>query len=128
MLVSVAVALIDGDVTVQSFDEARFLDDDVLDLIRRTTVEISDEFSSQSPAIRNNRLEATDKAGVVHTAHLSLTSADIERGPTDEQIEGKFMRLTRPFMPPKAQHELFDVLNHLDSLDRVSDAIERTAI
>jgi 2-methylcitrate dehydratase len=128
MLVSVAVALIDGDVTTKSFDDARFLDTDVLDLIRRTTVEISDDFSKQAPAVRNCRIEATDATGKTHVAHHRLTDADIERGPSDEEIEAKFMRLTRPFLPEAGQRALFETLNRLETLDRAAAAIDLTAI
>ena len=49
MPVSIALALIDGDITGASFDRERFRDDDVLALIGRTEVVVSDEFSTQDP-------------------------------------------------------------------------------
>ena len=59
MLFSVVCALIDGDVTPESFESNRFLDDDVLGLIRRTEVEVLDEFTRATPGERNCRILAT---------------------------------------------------------------------
>lgn len=128
MLVAVAVGLIDGTVTPATFDNARFLDADVLGLIGRTTVEISDEFSSLAPAIRTCRLEATDRKGETHVVHMTLTAEDIERGPDDAELEAKFLMLTRPFMPEAAARRLHDALLAAETFDRVADLVDLTAI
>lgn len=128
MLVAVAAGIIDGDVTPATFDDARFLDEDLLGLIRRTEVEISDEFTRQAPGIRNCRIEATDQAGKVHVAHRRWTTEDIERGPGDADIERKFMMLTRRFLPPREQQALFEALNHLDDLDDIGTLVDATEI
>lgn len=128
MLIAIAVGLIDGDVTPATFDNARFLDDDVLGLIRRTEVEISEEFNGQAPAIRNCRIEATAHDGVTHHAHLKLTDEDIERGPSDADIERKFMSLTRAYLPAAAQRRLFDGLGDLDNAADIRSIVDLTAI
>ena len=46
---SVAAALLDGAVTSESFERSRFLDADVLALIGRMEIEVSDEYSRQTP-------------------------------------------------------------------------------
>jgi 2-methylcitrate dehydratase len=128
MLVAIATGLIDGDVTPATFDNARFLDADVLGLIRRTEVEISDEFTAKAPGIRNCRIEATDHSGAVHVAHRSLTTADIERGPGDGEIQRKFMMLTRNFMPPLAQGRLYDALNDIENFGDIGELVDLTEI
>jgi 2-methylcitrate dehydratase len=128
MLVAVAVSLLDGTVTPDTFDNARFLDSDVLGLIGRTEVEISEEFSGQAPSIRNCRLEATDKVGNTHVAHHTLTDADIERGPSDEELEAKFHMLTRRFIGEDSAASLWSALGQLDTYDKVSDVVDMLAI
>lgn len=128
MLVSVAVTLVDGTITPASFEYARFLDRDILDLIGRTKVEVSDEFSAQAPGIRNCRIEALDRDGKRHVAHHKLTTADIERGPDDDELEQKFMMLTRGFMPEPAARRLHEALLSADEFDRVCDLVDLTAI
>ena len=128
MLVTVACALIDGDVTPETFSEGRFLDADILDLIGRTDVEISDEFSSRTPAVRQCRLEATDGQGQVHVAHHTLTSADIEAGPTDDALSQKFRQLNRHMMPERDIDALLEALWAIDDCDRVSSIVDLTRI
>ena len=127
MPVSIALALIDGDITGASFDRERFRDDDVLALIGRTEVVVSDEFSSQTPGVRNCRLEATDKAGETHVAHLAWTAEDIARGPGDDEIEDKFHRYAGVLLGPPERTRLLERLWHLESVDDVSDILPLTA-
>lgn len=128
MIVAISVGLVDGDVTPETFDRARFLDDDILALISRIEVEISDEFSSLTPGIRNCRLEATGRDGSEHVAHLKLTTADIERGPDEQEIEDKFMHLTRTFLPEGDRRRLFDALKTMDDIEHIADLVELTRI
>ena len=127
MPVSIALALIDGDITGASFDRERFRDDDVLALIGRTEVVVSDEFSSRTPGVRNCRLEATDRAGETHVAHLAWTAEDIARGPDDDEIEDKFHRYAGVLLAAPERARLLECLWHLDSVDDVADVLPLTA-
>lgn len=128
MLIAIAVTLLDGTITPNSFEYTRFLDSDVLDLIGRTKVEVSDDFSAQAPGIRNCRLEARDHEGKVYVAHLTLNTAEIERGPDDAELEEKFMMLTRGFMPEAAARRLQVALLAADEFERISELVDLTAI
>jgi 2-methylcitrate dehydratase len=128
MPVAIAIGLIDRAVTPETFERQRFLDADVLDLISRTEVVVSDKFSAETPAVRNCRLEATDRAGKVHIAHLKLTAEDIGRGPDDADLEAKFMTLTRALLPERARRRLYRALLDIDACDDVGDVVELTAI
>ena len=127
MPVSIALALIDGDITGASFDRERFRDDDVLALIGRTEVVVSDEFSSRTPGVRSCRLEATDKAGETHVAHLAWTAEDIARGPGDDEIEDKFHRYAGVLLARPERTRLLERLWRLDSVDDVGDILPLTA-
>ncbi|MDE0456738.1 MAG: MmgE/PrpD family protein [Chromatiales bacterium] len=127
MPVSIALALIDGDITGASFDRERFRDDDVLALIGRTEVVVSNEFSSQTPGVRNCRLEATDKTGETHVAHLAWTAEDIARGPGDDEIEDKFHRYAGVLLGPPERTRLLERLWRLESVDDVADILPLTA-
>ena len=128
MPVSIALALIDGDITGESFDRERFRDDDVLALIGRTEVVVSDEFSSRTPGVRNCRLEAADKAGETHVAHLAWTAEDIARGPGDDEIEDKFHRYAGVLLGPPERTRLLERLWRLESVDDVADILPLTAV
>ena len=127
MPVSIALALIDGDITGESFDRERFRDDDVLGLIGRTEVVVSDEFSSLTPGVRSCRLEATDQAGETHVAHLAWTAEDIARGPGDDEIEEKFHRYAGVALARPERTRLLERLWQLESVDDVADILSLTA-
>lgn len=117
MLFSSACALIDGKVTPDSFEVARFLDRDVLDLIRRTTVNVLDEFTAAAPAIRNCRITAVS-GGEEITAHRVVTLAEIERGMPAADIERKFRECAARAFDARRQEA---VIAAVTGLDRVGD-------
>ena len=126
MPVSIALALIDGDITGESFDRERFLDDDVLGLIGRTKVVVSDEFSARTPDVRTCRLEATDHAGETHAAHLEWTAEDIAQGLGDDEIEDKFDRYAGVLLAPPRRARLLERLWQLESVEDVSEIVSLT--
>ena len=128
MLVAVSTALIDGEVTPATFTSKRFLDDDVLALIGLTEVEISDDFSNQTPAVRNCLLEATDAGGTVHIAHGKLTAEGIGRGPSDAELEAKFHDLNAAILSRDKRNALLETLWHIDRLDEVGRLIDQLAL
>ena len=126
MPVSIALALIDGDITGESFDRERFLDDDVLGLIGRTEVEVSDEFSARTPDVRTCRLEATDRAGETHVAHLEWTAEDIARGLGDDEIENKFHRYAGVLLAPPERTRLLERLWRIETVEDVAEIVSLT--
>lgn len=94
MLFSAICALSDGNVTPDSFDNGRFLDKDILDLIGKTEVEVIDPFTKEAPGRRNCRITATLLSGEAVVTHKVVTLAEIEKGMTDQQLEEKFTRCT----------------------------------
>ena len=128
MLVAISTALIDGEVTPQTFTSERFLDADILTLIGRTEVEISEEFSKQTPAIRSCLIEATDANGIIHSALGRLTAEDIGRGPTDAQLESKFHNLNADVLPQSKRDELLHALWNIDDIDDVGRLVDKLAL
>lgn len=128
MPVSIVIALLDGDITADTYDKKRFLDDDVLALIGKTEVEISDAFSAQTPGIRNCRLEAIDQAGAVNAAHIKWTAEDIARGPSDEEVIEKFHRYAGIVLPERERSQLLVMLWDLENLNNVGEILELTRI
>lgn len=128
MLVAVATCLIDGDVTPGTFEGARFADADVLDLIRRTRVVVSEDFSAAAPAVRNCRITAWGKDAGMATSELELTTADIERGPSDGEVESKFLTLTRGVLSSRAQRALMEGVDELESIATTRDFVKLTKL
>jgi 2-methylcitrate dehydratase len=125
---SIAAALCDGDVTPVSFEEGRFADADVLHLIGRMKIDIVDEFSKQTPAIRNCRITATLKDGSTVVAHRQLTQAKIEEGMPDREVEAKFERLTRPLLSKEARRRVIDGAWSLDDHSDIRAVVDLTLL
>jgi 2-methylcitrate dehydratase len=128
MLVAVCVTLVDGTISPETFNGERFKAPEVLDLIRRTKVDVVEEFTKAAPGIRNCRISATSRAGETRQAHLFWTSADIERGLSDAEIETKFENLNRDILPPRARRRLMDALWDIDNQPSVAAVVELTRI
>jgi 2-methylcitrate dehydratase len=124
MLVSIAVTLLDGSVTPDTFNSDRFKHPEVLALIRKTKVDVLEEFTNQAPGVRNCRITATLADGSSEVGHLFWTKADIERGLSDAEIEEKFDRLNRDMVPPAARRALLDRLWQIEEIDHIGRVID----
>lgn len=125
---SVAVSLLDGAVTPDTFERRRFLDSDVLDLIKKTKIEISDEYSSQTPALRNCRIEALVSGGDKITAHRALSMQEIERGIDDADLEAKFRACTQATLNASQQQNLLDLAWRLEELDNIGGILDQLTL
>lgn len=124
MLVAIAVTLLDGSVTPDTFNSDRFKHPEVLDLIRRTKVDVVDDFTRQAPGVRNCRVTATLADGTTEVGHVFWTTADIERGLSDAEIEEKFHRLNRDVVPEWERKALIERLWKIDSIDNVQRVVD----
>ena len=124
MLVAIAVTLLDGSVTPDTFNSDRFKHPEVLGLIKRTKVEVQDEFTKQAPGVRNCRVTATLADGSNQVGHLFWTTADIQRGLSDAEIEEKFERLNRDILPAGERRALLDCLWKLEAVDNVRRVVD----
>jgi 2-methylcitrate dehydratase PrpD len=121
---SIAAALADGEVTSDTFEHHRFLDADVLALIGAMKIEVNADFSRQTPALRNCRIEAQLANGETAVAHCTLAQADIDKGTPDVVVNAKFHALTRRFLPEGARAELAAAVWRLETLKRVDPIVE----
>jgi len=121
---TIAAALVDGDVTPETFEESRFKDKDILDLIGKMKIVVNDEFSKQTPGVRNCRISALTNDRREVFAHRQLTAAEIEKGISDQALEAKFERLTRSFMNRDARRRLIDSVWDLDNAPTVKRVID----
>lgn len=124
MLVSIAVTLLDGSVTPDTFNSDRFKHPEVLALIQKTKVDVLEEFTNQALGVRNCRITATLPDGSSEVGHLYWTKADIEKGLSDAEIEEKFERLNRDIVPPAARRSLMDCLWQIEKVEHVGRVID----
>lgn len=124
MLFSVACALVDGELTPDSFERGRFLDRDVLDLIGRTEVVVLDEFTKATPGERKCRITAKLDDGRSVATERVVTLAQIEQGMSDEDLERKFLACTARAFDAPHQRRVIAAARALHTADRVDGLID----
>ncbi len=125
---SIAAAVLDGDVSPQSFSHGRFLDPDVLDLMGRMRIEESPEFTAQTPGVRNCRIEAATRSGETRVAHRALTAEEVEKGMTDEEVEAKYLGLVRDVLTPDQARATLDLVGRLEEVDDVGRILDNLGV
>ena len=121
---SVAAALVDGVVTPDTFEESRFLDADVLSLIGHTDIEVSDDYSRQTPGLRNCLIEATARDGSRVAAHRTLSQAQIERGIDDADLVAKFHRCAQAHMDETRRGRFLELAWRLEEQGNVGTLVD----
>ena len=128
MLFSIAAALADGEVNSDTFEDGRFLDDDILAIISKMSVEINPDYSKQAPGLRNCRIEAVLETGETVISHRALSQAEIEKETPDAVINAKFHGLTRRVLPPSTRQALAAEIAKLDALESIDSILELMVI
>jgi 2-methylcitrate dehydratase len=114
----VAVALLDGDVTLEQFKRRRFLDADVRSLLSKTVVRESKKYSRIYPEFLPNYVKVHLSNGRVAAREILLSKGYAGRAMTDAEIEAKFRRLLGNRWPAKRVNAFIDRVFHLE---RVGD-------
>lgn len=120
----VAVGVLDGAITTETFRLGRYLDPDVNDLIGKCKVEVVEAYTRAAPGIRNCRVTVTSDDGQSVDAHRKLSLQDIERGLSDDELLAKFDDLTAQVLSPDQRARLLDVVWHIDGLPRIRRLVD----
>ncbi|MES2999861.1 MAG: MmgE/PrpD family protein [Pseudomonadota bacterium] len=114
-----AVILADGEMTVDSFSDARILDPALRPLMKMITVAENPEFTQLFPKKLRARVTVTTRDGEKHSAQ-----ADHPRGHefdpmTDDEVNRKFDALCAPFMAIGQRAQLLEAMWSLDAAPHV---------
>jgi len=124
----VAAALIDGDISPETFEAERYRDPDVLDLMGRSRIELNEGFAELAPEIRACRITATLANGRTCVVEKRLGPEDDLKGMSRADLVDKFRRITRPFLDHDAQAALIDLAWRFDELDTIGPLLDLTAV
>lgn len=111
-----AVALIDGDVTLESFSPQRLSDPVVLDLTAKIRVLRDAELTRRYPQGIPNRLVATLADGRTFTAENEFPRGHDQNPMTDEEVTVKFRKLAHGVLSPEAQDRVLKLCWELPQL------------
>jgi 2-methylcitrate dehydratase len=114
-------ALIDGDVTLATFEPRRFKDRKYLDLLDRTTIVEAADLNAGYPDGIPNRLKVRMKDGRLYERAVQYPCGHAGNPMTDEQVEHKFRKLADGVVPAKMQTRLLADLWSLEKAKTVKN-------
>jgi 2-methylcitrate dehydratase len=91
-----AVAMLDGEVGLKQFDDARFTSPDVLSLLSKVKVQLDDRLTPRYPKGIPNRITVTLQNGTQLVSEVEFPRGHAENPMTDAEVEAKFRDMVEP--------------------------------
>jgi 2-methylcitrate dehydratase len=113
---TVAVALIDGAITPQSFTAERISDPALRILLDKMTMTEDPDFTRRYSQEYNCRIEIKDKSGQSAVAETSFPKGHRHNPLSDAELSAKFRGLARPTITDQQCAEALDLLWRLEDL------------
>jgi 2-methylcitrate dehydratase len=118
-----AVALVDGDVTLDSFSDARLKDDSLLELVSRIKIHRDTELTARYPRGIPNRITVTLKDGSQFTEENEFPRGHDQNPMSDDEVEQKFRRLATRLLDEKTQSRVVEQCWNLETLSDVGELL-----
>ncbi|MFQ5734545.1 MAG: MmgE/PrpD family protein [Planctomycetaceae bacterium] len=120
-----AVALVDGDVTLESFSDDRLKDESLLDLVARTKIHRDAALTARYPHGIPNRIVVTMTDGTQFTAENEFPRGHDQNPMTDAEVDDKFRRMAAGLLDDTTQSRVRDACWDLESLNDVGELLRR---
>jgi 2-methylcitrate dehydratase len=118
-----AAALLDGDVYLPTFDEARFTDPALLDLTGKVQVHLDDALSARYPKGIPNRITVTLNDGRKLVREVEFPRGHAGNPMTDQEVEAKFRLAVEPKYGKQRADQILARCWELEKLTSVTDLI-----
>lgn len=115
-----AAALVDGDVTLATFDEHRLTDPKLLDLIDRTTIVEDPKLNKGYPEGIPNDVTISCADGTTLNKRVDFPRGHAKNPMTDEEVVAKFQRMAQGVVSDKTAASILDLAWNLDKLSDVT--------
>ena len=115
-----AVALLDGKVTLHSFDVKRLPDPALHELMQKVRVVPQPEFIGRYPQAMPTRITVRTKAGKDYVKQIDYPLGHPKNRMSDHDVENKFRRLAAGKLDRARMKKLIDVVWKLDQLKDIS--------
>ena len=118
---TVSTALIDGQVTLDSFDEASLQREDILALAEKFSYTLNEEWDKLDEYKTGGRLTITMADGTEYTELVTKTLGDPANPMTDEAFEAKFYSCMSRAAVPQSREMQAQILACVRALDELPD-------
>ncbi len=119
-----AVALIDGDVTRDSFKEERLSDPKILELLDKTKITEEPELNPGYPKGIPNHITVTMGGGKKVDKRVDFPRGHAENPMTDDEVVSKFKRLAQGVISDGTIATILDKAWHLDELSDLDELFQ----
>lgn len=120
----VAVALKNGSVELENFNEARLDDPEILELIKKIEVEESEECNNLYPSSYANRVTVITRSGKKISEMVRYHRGHPKNPLTDDEIDQKFHSLGKNFLPPSKRTDVLSFIRNLEAVDDIGGMFE----
>ena len=121
-----AVALMFGTVESRHFDDGFLKDPDLLELVAKVNVSVSNEANARAPEAMLCDFEVVTKSGEKHSVQVAYHKGHYKNPLTDNEVDTKFRSLAQEHLPAERVDALLDSLWHLEDVQNVGDLIRLT--
>ncbi len=115
-----AAALIDGDVTLDTFKDERLVDPEILALIDKTKIVEDTELNKGYPKGIPNDITITCKDGTAANKRVDFPRGHAENPMTDEEVIAKFKRLANGVISDATVDRVLNEAFEMDEMEDVS--------
>jgi 2-methylcitrate dehydratase len=122
--VGLAMALIDGDITVTQFDKDRWRAQDVKTLVEKTSVMPGEALMAKLPKGRGASVEVVFADGQLERETVDIPEGDAERPLSRASLERKFMNFALPVVGSASAARIMSLVDGLDELKDVRQLTE----
>lgn len=123
----IALALIDGDITEKQFEEQRFTEQAVLNLIDKIELHRDAEINTRYPAGIPNRLTVKLNDGRELVQEIEFPRGHARNPMTDEEVEQKLHRMVDPRLGADKANRILELCWNLEKLQVVRELAEAVA-
>jgi 2-methylcitrate dehydratase len=120
-----AVALMDGDVTLDSFSDARLRDQSLLDLVAKIKIHRDSELTARYPRGIPNRIVVTLDGGRQLTAENEFPRGHDQNPMSDDEVRAKFEMTADGLLDPLTRDAILDTCWRLEELADAGDLLRR---
>lgn len=124
--VGMAIAIIDGDITPDSWLRGRFRDPDVVELVSKMRIIENPDFSREFPGKKQVLIEAKTRGGGTKVVHKVMTSED--QKVDDAMVESKFFRSVGNSMTRTQARAFLDLSWHIEDIHDCALILDRLRV
>lgn len=116
-----AAAIVDGQLLLQQFTEARIHDRRLLELAQRVEVVVDPEIDAVYPDLFASKVEVILQDGARHSCRIDHPRGSPARPIAQEALEAKFRELTEGIVDNGAAEAIVDRVGRLEELDDIAE-------